>query len=291
MIVVNGIILIRILENQADKALESSVHNLSTNQQKEEDSLRKEAEERNNSMDKVEKSNFEWVLVGLKGQRTLIKRRKQNHTGAVPNRGRGYRADGGRMREERNSLSQGPQQAEGRVRRIVQEVGERESVKELVRETQRTRRTARETEASQLTEAKKVKEEKEKEKCDNTTKTETEQEDSLLEVIPRGDNWNNGDGGRGGGGGGEPAGDPEQYQGPREEEQRGHLPKSTTAQPEEQELKTLKLVYLNARSLTSKLNDLAILINDHNPDVILITETWLKENITNAMLNIPGFSI
>ena len=67
---------------------------------------------RNNSMDEVEKSNFEWVLVGLKGQRTLIKRQKQNHTGAVPNRGRGYRAGGGRMREERNSLSQGPQQAE-----------------------------------------------------------------------------------------------------------------------------------------------------------------------------------
>ena len=53
----------------------------------------------------------------------------------------------------------------------------------------------------------------------------------------------------------------------------------------------MKLLYLNARSLISKLNDLAILINDHNPDVILITETWCNGTITNAMLNVKGYSI
>ena len=53
-------------------------------QRKEEDGLRKEAENRNSAMDEQEKVNFEWVLVGMKGQRTLIKRRKQFHSGAAP---------------------------------------------------------------------------------------------------------------------------------------------------------------------------------------------------------------
>ena len=104
----------------------------------------------------------------------------------------------------------------------------------------------------------------------------------------------NKDGGRrrggGGGEGGRPAGEPEQHQGPREETQRGHIPESAPEQPEKEELKKLKLVYLNARSLTNKLNDLIILINDNDPDIVLITETWCSENITNAMLNIPGYS-
>ena len=39
------------------------------------------------------------------------------------------------------------------------------------------------------------------------------------------------------------------------------------------------------------MNDLSLLINDRNPDLILITETWCNEDITNAMLNVPGYSI
>ena len=56
-------------------------------------------------------------------------------------------------------------------------------------------------------------------------------------------------------------------------------------------MKTLNILYLNARSLVNKLNDLAILINDQNPDLVLITETWCNDVITNAMLNIPGYNI
>ena len=70
-----------------------------------------------------------------------------------------------------------------------------------------------------------------------------------------------------------------------------HLPELANEQPKEKELRTLNLIYLNARSITNKLNDLAVLINDHNPDVILVTETWCNENTTNAMLSMPGYSI
>lgn len=56
-------------------------------------------------------------------------------------------------------------------------------------------------------------------------------------------------------------------------------------------MKTLNIVYLNARSLLNKINDLNVLINDKSPDIILITETWANESITNAMLNVPGYCI
>ena len=41
----------------------------------------------------------------------------------------------------------------------------------------------------------------------------------------------------------------------------------------------------------NKLNDLQILINDSDPDIILITETWCNDDISNAMLNVPGYFI
>ena len=50
-------------------------------------------------------------------------------------------------------------------------------------------------------------------------------------------------------------------------------------------------VYLNACSLCSKLNDLEILSNDEEPDLVLICETWCNSDVTNAMLNVPGYFI
>jgi len=41
----------------------------------------------------------------------------------------------------------------------------------------------------------------------------------------------------------------------------------------------------------NKINDLQILINDSDPDLILITETWCNEDISNAMLNVTGYFI
>ena len=48
-------------------------------------------------------------------------------------------------------------------------------------------------------------------------------------------------------------------------------------------------MYLNARSIASKLPELEILSIDKKPDLILITETWCNANTTNAMLNIKNY--
>ena len=48
---------------------------------------------------------------------------------------------------------------------------------------------------------------------------------------------------------------------------------------------------MNARSLISKLNDLEILVNECDPDLIFICETWLNNNICNSILNIEGYNL
>ena len=53
----------------------------------------------------------------------------------------------------------------------------------------------------------------------------------------------------------------------------------------------IRIVYLNARSLVSKLSDLEILLNDYDPDLVLIAETWCNSEITNSMLGIKGYFI
>ena len=61
----------RLASSQFDRI--SITPDLTPLQRKEEDGLRKEAEARNNAMDQEEQGNYEWVLVGVKGQRSLIK--------------------------------------------------------------------------------------------------------------------------------------------------------------------------------------------------------------------------
>lgn len=58
-------------------------------QRREEDEMRKEAEVRNEAMDETERLNYEWVLVGRKGQRSLIKRRRFVGGSGAPRWGRG----------------------------------------------------------------------------------------------------------------------------------------------------------------------------------------------------------
>ena len=51
------------------------------------------------------------------------------------------------------------------------------------------------------------------------------------------------------------------------------------------------IIFLNARSILSKLDVLNILINDEKPHILCITETWLNPNISNAILNMPNYVI
>lgn len=50
-------------------------------------------------------------------------------------------------------------------------------------------------------------------------------------------------------------------------------------------------MYTNAKSIISKLDELTLLVADEKPDIILITESWCNHDITNAMINIPGYNL
>jgi hypothetical protein len=44
------------------------------------------------------------------------------------------------------------------------------------------------------------------------------------------------------------------------------------------------------QSLAGKLSELEAVINDLKPDLILLSETWCNTSITNAFLNIAGYT-
>ena len=53
----------------------------------------------------------------------------------------------------------------------------------------------------------------------------------------------------------------------------------------------LKVLYLNARSIRNKLDDLERLISDLNPDIIAITKTCLTPRTPDSDVAIPGYHI
>jgi len=50
-------------------------------------------------------------------------------------------------------------------------------------------------------------------------------------------------------------------------------------------------MYTNAQSLAGKVNELSCTAVDLNPDLILLTETWLNKDISDAYLTIPGYEL
>lgn len=108
-------------------------------QRKEEEQLRKEAATRNDSMNAEERLNFEWVLVGMKGQRTLIKRRRFQREGRQPRQdldvGRGQR-EGNQRREPVPSREPPRGRETARQLAVAEGERERERVKRLVAEMQ-----------------------------------------------------------------------------------------------------------------------------------------------------------
>ena len=51
----------------------------------------------------------------------------------------------------------------------------------------------------------------------------------------------------------------------------------------------LKCVSLNARSIMNKKNELNIMVNDSDPHIIGITESWANKDITDAELGLEGY--
>ena len=58
-----------------------------------------------------------------------------------------------------------------------------------------------------------------------------------------------------------------------------------------EEIPTLSIFYTNARSIGSKINDLAATISINKPAILLICETWLNESTSNAGISIPNYEI
>ena len=55
--------------------------------------------------------------------------------------------------------------------------------------------------------------------------------------------------------------------------------------------KEINILYSNAQSLTRKIDELSCLAHEKNPDLILITESWANDEISNAYLTIAGYEV
>jgi Reverse transcriptase (RNA-dependent DNA polymerase)/Endonuclease-reverse transcriptase len=53
----------------------------------------------------------------------------------------------------------------------------------------------------------------------------------------------------------------------------------------------IKILYTNAQSLFSKVEELVAVVEFLHPDVVLLTETWTNGSISDAMIQIPGYRI
>ena len=86
----------------------------------------------------------------------------------------------------------------------------------------------------------------------------------------------------------EPQGNPEGAHQQRPHGGRGQQPRA--AGPKEEKA-TLNVVYLNARSIVSKLSDLKVFVDQNEPDILLISESWANEQLQNSMLSLDGYNL
>jgi hypothetical protein len=59
----------------------------------------------------------------------------------------------------------------------------------------------------------------------------------------------------------------------------------------EEQSQTIKILYTNAQSVSSKLNELSAVSQDLKPDVILLTETWCNNSVTDASLGLAEYNL
>ena len=53
----------------------------------------------------------------------------------------------------------------------------------------------------------------------------------------------------------------------------------------------LDILYTNAQSIVGKIDELSCTASELNPDLILLTETWCNDSISEAFLHIPGYEL
>ena len=53
----------------------------------------------------------------------------------------------------------------------------------------------------------------------------------------------------------------------------------------------LKIMTINAQSLNNKLNEFRLLVKDKKPDIISITESWAREDTTDGIFALQGYTL
>ena len=53
----------------------------------------------------------------------------------------------------------------------------------------------------------------------------------------------------------------------------------------------LKIVYLNARSILPKFDELVLMVQARQPDIVSIVESWLDQDVDDSEINISGYQI
>ena len=57
------------------------------------------------------------------------------------------------------------------------------------------------------------------------------------------------------------------------------------------EQKGIKIVYWNLQSLLNKTDSVRLAVNELSPDILCASETWLKEETPDSLVNIHGYKI
>ena len=72
---------------------------------------------------------------------------------------------------------------------------------------------------------------------------------------------------------------------------RGGPGSRTQPEPQKETIGTLKVLYSNVQSICNKIDELKCTVDEQDPDVIILTETWCNPNITQPFLEIPGYTL
>jgi hypothetical protein len=53
----------------------------------------------------------------------------------------------------------------------------------------------------------------------------------------------------------------------------------------------LSILFFNAQSIVRKIDELAYTVEDLKPDIVLVTESWCNDEVTNGLLTVPGYNL
>jgi hypothetical protein len=79
--------------------------------------------------------------------------------------------------------------------------------------------------------------------------------------------------------------------GPTEQERSAGERIGDRGESSENPLKALKILYANAQSIVGKIGELTAVMQDIEPDLILLTETWCNSTIPDAFLTLEGYRL